>query len=121
MIRVKKFKVFLIAIAFLGLNSGAIAQITGGGKVGVNLSNLRGSSVENSEMLIGYNIGIFANYAMDDLISGDFGEMFSIQAELSVQQKGATLDFPIMSFQFEPRLPGQSVYYFDCIKVSRVK
>jgi len=97
MIRINNFKVLLIAIAFLGLNSASIAQFTGGGGVGVNLSNLRGSSVDNSEMLIGYNIGIFANYAMDDAISGDFGEMFSIQAELNVQQKGATLDFPIIN------------------------
>ena len=27
------------------------------------------------------------------------------------------LDFPIMSFQFEPRLPGKGVYYFDCVKL----
>ncbi len=26
------------------------------------------------------------------------------------------MDFPIMSFQFEPRLPGKGVYYFDCVK-----
>lgn len=31
------------------------------------------------------------------------------------------LDFPLMSFQFEPRLPGKGVYYFDCIKLIRVK
>ncbi len=65
--------------------------------LGVNLSSLRGSSVDNSEMMIGYNIGIFANYAMDDAISGDFGEMFSIQAEVKCSTKGATLDFPIMN------------------------
>jgi len=94
MIRLKNFRILLIAIAFLGLNSGLIAQFTGGGRLGVNLSNLRGSSVENNSMHVGYNIGAFANYAMEDVISGDFGEMFSIQAELSIQTKGATLDFP---------------------------
>jgi hypothetical protein len=31
------------------------------------------------------------------------------------------LDFPIMSFQFEPRLPGSGVYYFDCIALTNVK
>ncbi len=31
------------------------------------------------------------------------------------------LDFPIMSFQFEPRIIGKGVYYFDCIKLIRVK
>jgi len=29
------------------------------------------------------------------------------------------LDFPIMSFQFEPRLPGKGTYYFDCVKLVR--
>ena len=27
------------------------------------------------------------------------------------------LDFPIMSFQFEPLLPGKGVYYFDCVEL----
>ena len=36
-------------------------------------------------------------------------------------ERNEVLDFPIMSFQFEPRLPGQSVYYFDCITVAREK
>ena len=31
------------------------------------------------------------------------------------------LDFPIVSFQFEPRLPGKGVYYFDCVSLIRVK
>ncbi|UCG34765.1 MAG: hypothetical protein JSW17_04535 [Candidatus Omnitrophota bacterium] len=36
-------------------------------------------------------------------------------------ERNEILDFPIMSFQFEPRLPGRGVYYFDCIKLRRVK
>lgn len=36
-------------------------------------------------------------------------------------QKNAQLDFPIMSFQFEPRLAGKGVYLFDCVKLMRVK
>ena len=35
--------------------------------------------------------------------------------------KNETLDFPVMSFQFEPRLPGKGVYYFDCVKLIRIK
>ena len=35
--------------------------------------------------------------------------------------KNETLDFPIMSFQFEPRTPGKGVYYFDCVKLKRIK
>lgn len=33
--------------------------------------------------------------------------------------KNEVLNFPIMSFQFEPRLPGEGVYYFDCVKLIR--
>lgn len=36
-------------------------------------------------------------------------------------QVNGTLDFPIKSFQFEPRMPGKGTYYFDCITVSKVK
>lgn len=32
-------------------------------------------------------------------------------------RRNEVLDFPIMSFQFEPRFPGKGVYYFDCIKL----
>ena len=31
------------------------------------------------------------------------------------------LDFPIRSFQFEPRSAGKNIYYFDCVKLVRVK
>lgn len=34
-------------------------------------------------------------------------------------EKNGVMDFPIMSFQFEPRLPGQATYYFDSMKVMR--
>jgi len=36
-------------------------------------------------------------------------------------EKNERLDFPIMSFQFEPRLAGKGVYLFDCVKLIRVK
>lgn len=35
--------------------------------------------------------------------------------------KNEKLDFPVMSFQFEPRLPGKGIYYFDCVKVIRIR
>jgi len=69
------------------------AQFTTGGRIGVNFSNLRGSSVANSKMLVGYNIGPYFNFGMKDVISSDFGEMLSLQTELSVQSKGATTDY----------------------------
>lgn len=36
-------------------------------------------------------------------------------------EKNEAMDFPIMSFQFEPRLPGKGTFYFDCIKLVKVK
>lgn len=36
-------------------------------------------------------------------------------------ERNEILDFPIMAFQFEPRLPGAGVYYFDCLKVVKAK
>lgn len=36
-------------------------------------------------------------------------------------EKNGQLDFPIMSFQFEPRLAGKGIYLFDCVKLIRVK
>ncbi len=36
-------------------------------------------------------------------------------------ERNELLDFPIMSFQFEPRLPGKGSYYFDYIRVLRIK
>lgn len=35
--------------------------------------------------------------------------------------KNEVLDFPILSFQFEPRIMGKGIYYFDCVKLARVK
>jgi hypothetical protein len=31
------------------------------------------------------------------------------------------IDYPIMSYQFEPRLPGKGVYYFDCVTLVNAK
>lgn len=36
-------------------------------------------------------------------------------------EKNEIIDFPIMSFQFEPRLAGKGTYYFDCVKLTRTK
>lgn len=36
-------------------------------------------------------------------------------------ERNEQLDFPIMSFQFEPRLAGKGIYLFDCVKLIRVK
>lgn len=32
-------------------------------------------------------------------------------------ERNKVLDFPVMAFQFEPRLKSSGIYYFDCVKV----
>ena len=36
-------------------------------------------------------------------------------------KRNEILDFPVMSFQFEPRLTSKGVYYFDCVKLLKAK
>ncbi|MDD3296434.1 MAG: carbohydrate binding domain-containing protein [Candidatus Omnitrophica bacterium] len=36
-------------------------------------------------------------------------------------ERNEKLDFPVLSFQFEPRLPGKGTYYFDCVKLTYIK
>ncbi|MEZ5194910.1 MAG: porin family protein [Bacteroidales bacterium] len=93
MIRLKNLSALLLAVTFSCLSYVSVAQFSGGARAGVNLANLRGSSVVNKSMLIGYNVGGFINYGLADLVSGDIGEMLSVQAELSVQTKGTKADF----------------------------
>ena len=97
MIRSKNFRAQLITFILIGFSLGSLAQLSTGGRIGVNFSSLRGSSVQNSKMLVGYNIGPYFNYDMEDAISSDFGEILSLQAELSVQSKGATVDYLIVN------------------------
>lgn len=67
-------------------------------------------------------------YIIDDDFTGwkeiicpfkDFFVRKDWQPEKAV--KNEVMDFPVMSFQFEPRLPGKGVYYFDCVKLIRAK
>jgi len=93
MATINKLRVFFIILSLVGLSSISLAQFSGGFRLGVNAANMSGSSVENSEMLIGYNIGGFFNYSFEDAISSDFGQIFSMQGELAIQQKGTTADY----------------------------
>jgi hypothetical protein len=83
----------LLVFVLLNLNLCLLAQFSSGGRIGVNLSNLRGSSVHNSSMLVGYSIGPYFNYKMEEMIDSDFGEILSIQSELTVELKGGSVDY----------------------------
>jgi hypothetical protein len=95
MAQFKNSRILMIAAFLVGFNY-TFAQFTGGGRIGVNASNLRGSSVENNSMLIGYNIGGFVNAGGEDILKGDIAEILSLQAELTIETKGATMDYPIL-------------------------
>lgn len=93
MIQFKNLRILLIAVAFAGFNF-TFAQFTGGGRLGVNFSNLRGSSVNDNSMIVGYNLGGFINAGGEDILKGDIAEILSIQAEIVIETKGATMNYP---------------------------
>ncbi len=62
----------------------AMAQLTYGPKLGLNLANVSGDDVEDSKMLIGFNAGLMLNYGITD--------MFSAQAEVLYDVKGAKFE-----------------------------
>lgn len=98
-----KTRIFL-AIMLTGLLTGyqSYAQVSAGVKGGLNLANLRGSSVQNNSMLMGYNFGGFGEYQLEDLISGDIGEKLSGVVELYVETKGAKADYHFLSIPDDP-------------------
>ncbi|MCF8367944.1 MAG: PorT family protein [Bacteroidales bacterium] len=98
---IQKSKVLLAGFLLL-VSSMAFSQITVGGRLGLNLANLRGSSIQNNSMLIGYNVGGLVNYSMEDILSGDIADIMTVQAELSIQNKGTTQDFPSVDENFNP-------------------
>ena len=93
MLPFKKISILLIAAGLACINV-TFAQFTGGARIGVNASNLKGSSVENNSMLVGYNIGGFVNAGGEEILKGDIAEILSLQVELTVETKGATMDYP---------------------------
>jgi hypothetical protein len=96
MVPFKNSRIFLIAAVFACFNF-TYAQFSGGGRLGINASNLRGSSVQNNSMLIGYNIGGFVNAGGEDILKGDIADILSLQVELTVESKGATMDYPTIA------------------------
>lgn len=76
---------FIIMLIVIGFSMSAMAQITYGPRLGLNLANLSGDDTDDSKMLIGFHIGGFGNYAIN--------EMISVQAELLYDTKGAKYEY----------------------------
>ncbi len=72
---------FILVITAIVFGMSSMAQVSFGPKLGLNLANLSGDDVENNSMLIGFNVGGAANFAITD--------MFAIQGELLYDVKGA--------------------------------
>ena len=67
-------------------STGLFAQgLSGGVKAGVNLANLTGDDVEDSDMRIAYHVGGYVNYA--------FSESVSLQPELLFNSVGAKTSY----------------------------
>ena len=115
MVRSNIFGKVTLALAFLLSASTIFAQFTAGPRIGVNLANLRGSSVDNNKMIVGYNIGGFVNYSLEDVLSGDIADILSVQAELSLQTKGTKLSFlvPNAEMQMETMSVKQNFTYVE--------
>lgn len=71
----------LILLALVFFSTATFAQLSWNAKVGMNVSNLYGKSVENSKARVGIKAGVGAEYA--------FTKMWSIQPSLFFSTKGA--------------------------------
>ncbi|MBN1339290.1 MAG: PorT family protein [Bacteroidales bacterium] len=86
-------KLLVLTLLLLAAPAMLFSQYSIGLKGGVNMADLSGSSVENNSSLMGYNFGGVFNYSLEDAISSDFGKIFSLQAELYMETKGANADY----------------------------
>ncbi|MBN2175887.1 MAG: PorT family protein [Bacteroidales bacterium] len=110
MIRFSHLIKLLVFLFFLGLGLESFAQFSGGGRAGLNIANLRGSSVKNNKMIIGYNVGGFINYSLEDLLTGDLAEILSVQLEVSVQTKGTSSDYLVAAETVEENVKQDFTY-----------
>jgi hypothetical protein len=104
MIQFKIFRILMIVACITCFNF-TFAQLSGGAKIGLNMSNLRGSSVQNNSMLIGYNIGGYVNASAQEYLKGDMADIFSLQVELTVESKGAIMDYPTIENAIDTVVP----------------
>lgn len=86
-------RLVLTAIVLFCTVTFSFAQMSGGGRLGINFANLRGESVKDNSMIIGYNVGGFLNYSMKEFMSGDIADILSFQAEMTLQSKGANAEY----------------------------
>jgi hypothetical protein len=76
----KKIK-FILMFAAIAISFSTMAQFTYGPRLGLNIANFGGDDTDDTKSLIGFNLGLMGNYAIND--------MFSLQAELLYDTKGA--------------------------------
>jgi hypothetical protein len=75
-------KLFILLLVFVAFTSLSFAQMQIGPKAGLNLSNLSGDDIEDTDARTGFSGGIYFMYK--------FSDMFAIQPEAYYTMKGAT-------------------------------
>ena len=96
-----KKMIFVAAIAIFSL-AGANAQTSFGAKAGLNVANLSGDITDN-EVLIGFNVGVFAEitladsfYLQPELLYSTQGAQFSDSSEFSADLNLNYIIIPMM-------------------------
>nr|NQU89815.1 PorT family protein [Bacteroidota bacterium] len=79
-----KITTLLLFALLIGIASNSYAQISIGGKVGLNMAKFSGDDKpDDQKSFMGLSIGIFGNYQVND--------MFSLQGELNYEKKGGAV------------------------------
>ncbi len=89
----KKIFIFFVCLAAV---SAANAQLSFGGKAGVNLSTLSGSDVEDAKMKVGFHVG--------GLVQVPITESFIFQPELVFSTQGAKFEETYMDETYEYKM-----------------
>lgn len=84
----KKITLMFVMLTFV-VSLSSMAQVTYGPRLGLNFSNFGGSDAGDTKMKIGFHLGGFGNYTIND--------MFSVQAELLFDAKGAKSEYTDMN------------------------
>lgn len=85
--RVRTFAFLCLFLALFTATAFSQMEIKKGIKGGLNVADLEGSGIRNTDIQVIYNFGVFANIALFDLVS--------VQPEVNYSMKGAKQTFEI--------------------------
>lgn len=85
---------FILFIGILLLSQEALSQLTYGIKGGVNLSSIAGNSIENTDLRMGFHIGLLGRLELTN--------RFALQPEMQYSQRGFKRDVENIFPDFDP-------------------